>query len=254
MPGDTALTLTPCAASSSTAPAWNEFSAPLLMAYRSGRPITALPDEMFTTDPPSCESSLIVFDIRESASLVQSIGPTTLTAKIAFRSSTLACSMDLHLFGPFSTPALLTSPATRPSICDAHVSMESNMATTSFSTETSAGKAAASPPASTMDFTTASAAALDPVLWLTATAQPSLARRRQHAAPIPLAPPVTTAIFFEDSVVDDAATCGLSAAILRDGALDRSERAGRYKPRGAAMCVRAATEADIFAIVAFLSV
>jgi hypothetical protein len=65
---------------------------------------------------------------------------------------------------------------------------------------------------------------------------------------------VTTAIFFFSAVVDDAAARGLSAAILRDGALDRSERVDRYTPRGAAMCVRAATEADIFAIVAFLSV
>jgi hypothetical protein len=47
------LMRTPCAASSSTAPAWKELSAPFDMPYSSGRPITAEPLEMFTMDPPA---------------------------------------------------------------------------------------------------------------------------------------------------------------------------------------------------------
>ena len=53
IPGETELTRMPWDASSSTAPAWKEFSAPLLMAYSRGRPMTAEPLLMLTTDPPA---------------------------------------------------------------------------------------------------------------------------------------------------------------------------------------------------------
>ena len=212
------------------------------MAYSNGRPMTALPLDTFTTAPPAPAPPAEIFvDMRRSASLVQSIGPATFTAKMALRSSRLACSTDLHPLGPVRTPALLTSPATTPSTASAQSSIAANMATTSSSTPTSAGKAAATPPASTMDATTPSAASFDPVRWFTATAQPSRARSRQHAAPIPFAPPVTTAIFLRAASSDGAAARGTTtaprAAFRRSDASADDMR--RYAPGAASACFEA---------------
>ena len=100
-----------CDASSSTAPAWKEFSAPLLMAYSNGRPMTALPLDTFTTRQPAlpgrCRSS---WTCDEAPPWCRASWPATFTAKMALRSSRLACSTDLHPLGPVRDSRVVDQP------------------------------------------------------------------------------------------------------------------------------------------------